>query len=427
MSASEASTRLLLAETKAEIRYGDKSQEIPCHVYFDLGSSNSLLIEPAESVHAIYSGVDGGSFFLSIPGVRKPIECISILSNLSMGTHGFTVSVKLAPLISIIEVDHNSPLVRVNAGVINLGHYLTGAPGGLNSFSLSHEGWLFDFTPVGERTVLFNPSISDKEYLFTHHLCMSRANGVPFSSFEAHTKLTELSRFLSFCHGHWVGTALVSGLNEHGVVAMEEWGKSLVSRWSNGSNWLDEHHGTNIVELFPKFMGLVARSLEWEATIHRTLYWYIRADTNLVGPDGGIILLQAALERFAWHVLVKEQKSLSEDGFSKLPTADRLRLLLSALSVPLTLPPGLVKLQKAAREFNWVDGPQAFVEIRNLLVHPKSVSRSKHLRYYDAYQLGKWYVELAVLSACGYKGVYSNRTKERRWVGQVEPVPWAIG
>jgi hypothetical protein len=207
---------------------------------------------------------------------------------------------------------------------------------------------------------------------------------------------------------------------------MEEWGKRLVSGWADGSNWLDEHHGASIVELFPGFMRLVARSLEWEATIHRALYWYIRADTNLVGPDGGVILLQAALERLAWHVLVREHKSLSEVGFSRLPAADQLRLLLTALSVPLTLPPGLVDLQKAAKELNWSDGPQAFVEIRNLLVHPKSVRQSKHLRYYDAYQLGKWYVELAVLSACGYKGVYSNRTKEHRWVGEVEPVPWAI-
>ena len=30
-----------------------------------------------------------------------------------------------------------------------------------------------------------------------------------------------------------------------------------------------------------------------------------------------------------------------------------------------------------------------------------------------------------VLSACGYMGVYSNRTLEHGWVGQVEPVPWA--
>ena len=165
---------------------------------------------------------------------------------------------------------------------------------------------------------------------------------------------------------------------------MEEWGHRQVSRWSRGSNWLDGHHGESMVGLLPSFMRLMARSPEWQATIQHTVYWYVRADTNLVGPDGALILLQAALERLAWHVLVREHKSLSEDGFSRLPAADQLRLFLAALSIPLVLPPGLVELEKAAKEFNWPDDPQAFVGIRNQLVHPqKSASRSKPLPYYD--------------------------------------------
>lgn len=424
MSAPETPTGLLLFESKIEIRHADKSRVFLCKVYFDLRIDNSILIEPLESVDAIYDGIDEGTFWLSIPDVREPVECYKTSSSARSGIQPFSVSVKLAPRLSIIEIDHTSPLIRVDAGVLNLGHYWTRGPGGRSVFSLSHDDWVIDFIPVSDYTLQYSPSVQDDEYSFTHHMCMRKNGEKFFSCSEAHGKLRDLCTFLSFCHGHWVSTALTYGFDEQGNVAMQEWGTRQVSRWSAGSNWLDRHHGMCMVELFPGFMRLIARSPEWKATIHRTLYWYVRADTNLVGPDGGLILLQAALEHLAWHVLVQERKSLSEDGFLRLPAADQLRLLLSALSVPLLLPRDLIELHKVAKELNWPDGPQALVGIRNQLMHPKSIRQHKHLPYYDAYQLGKWYVELAILSACSYKGVYSNRTRAR-WVGEVEPVPWA--
>jgi hypothetical protein len=65
------------------------------------------------------------------------------------------------------------------------------------------------------------------------------------------------------------------------------------------------------------------------------------------------------------------------------------------------------------------------VGVRNRLVHPPKPNRKEmKLPYFEAFTLGKWYVELIMLSACGYTGKYSNRTKIRRWVGEVEHVPW---
>lgn len=426
MSAAETPTGLLLSETKVEIQHAGKSRVFPCKIYFDLRINNSILIEPLESVDAIYDGIDEGSFWLSIPNVREPVQCYLTASSVRMGSRPLSVSVKLAPRLSLIEVDHASPLVRVNAGVLNLGHYWTGAPRGLSIFSLSHDDWVIDFTPVTDDTLQYSPSVQDDKYFFTHHICMRKGADMTFSCSEAHDKLRDLCTFLSFCHGHWVSSALTYGFNEHGNVGMEEWGNRQVSRWSIGSNWLDAHHGKCMVELFPGFMQLIAASPDCKAAIEHAVYWYVRADTNLIGPDGACVLLQAALERFAWHVLVRERRSLSEDGFSKLPAADQLRLLLAALSIPLPLPPGLVELQRCAKDLNWVDGPQAFVEIRNRIVHPpKRAQQAKGLPYYDAYRLAKWYLELVILSSCRYAGDYANQTLEHRWVGEVERVPWA--
>lgn len=417
---------LTLAETDIRICHGDRSQSYPCKIYFDLKRNNTLLIEPLRPVTAIADEPDG-PFSMVIPNVNERIECFKIYSTQRWGGENSGTWVVLTPRFSNIEVDRSPTLIRINAGILNLGHYWTDIPAGLSYFKLEHDGWLFDFTPVTDSTLLYPPSVQNEAYFFTHHLCARKCKDAPFVTSEAHDRLADLCLFLSFCHGHWVSTALTHGIDEHGQIGMEEWGTRTLSRWCHGSNWLDEHHGKCIVELFPDFMQLIMKSPEWKDAIQVAIYWYVRADTNFVGPDGACVLLQAALERLAWHVLVRDQHSLSEDGFSKLPAADQLRLFLSMLSIPLQLPPGLLKLHKAAKAFNWQDGPQAFVEIRNRIVHPpKGGRQASGLPYYDAYRLSKWYLELAILSACGYKGVYSNRTRERLWIGEVEPVPWEV-
>jgi hypothetical protein len=199
--------------------------------------------------------------------------------------------VVLGMRFSIIEVDRSPMLIRINAGVLNLGHYWTNIPAGLSYFTLIHDGWTFEFTPVTDSTLLYSPSVQNEAYFFTHHLCAQKSDNSLFSSSEAHDKLRHLATFLSFCHGHWVSTALTYGIDRHGQVGMEEWGTRNVSRWCSGSNWLDEHHGSCMADLFPGFMQLLAKSSDWQDALQVAIYWYVRADTNFVGPDGACVLL----------------------------------------------------------------------------------------------------------------------------------------
>jgi len=56
--------------------------------------------------------------------------------------------------------------------------------------------------------------------------------------------------------------------------------------------------------------------------------------------------------------------------------------------------------------------------------HPEHKRRDKFGKvYYDAWNLGLWYLEMSMLAICGYSGSYGNRLK-RRWVGEIEKVPW---
>lgn len=416
---------LLIREAPLEIGYQDRTGTFQCQVYFDLALGNSLVIEPQESLDEICRDMSQeDSFWVRFPDSVEPTECYATNSSIRVGEDQSGHFFRLSPRRSNVILRSGAPLVRIEAGILNFAFYfLTGKPEG-QCFELHHDDWLYSFVPVDERIYLYPPQIQTEEYAFTHHVTIRKIDGAAFSPDEAQLQLDLLGDFLTFCRGYWVSTALTTGVDANGTVAMEEFGTRKASPKKVSSNWLDFHHGNCMVELFPKFVARMA-DLSWKEALRHALYWYVRADTNLVGPDGGCFLLQAALERLAWHVLVRDRQSLSEDGFFRLPAADQLRLLLSAMKIPLAIPNGLSELQTVGKALNWTDGPQAFVGVRNRLVHPPKLNqKNMKLPYFEAYTLGKWYVELILLSACGYTGKYSNRTKIRRWVGEIENVPW---
>lgn len=100
-------------------------------------------------------------------------------------------------------------------------------------------------------------------------------------------------------------------------------------------------------------------------------------------------------------------------------------MLFSSLDIPIDIPSSLPELQKLAKQFNWIDAPHAITEIRNSLVHPEHKRRGQISgAFFPAWNLGQWYLELALLRICEYSGTYGNRLILQRWVGNVEPVPW---
>ena len=424
MESSANSGGLTLAQCVLHLERAKHVGEYPCRVSFDLNRTDELIIEPQVPVARELLSLGGAdSFLVSGAHISEPVECF--LNSTSHDDKG-DLWIKLVPKRSPIFVDHSRGLIRVTAGVINLGHYLHRKGFTVRQFSLKDDQWVVDFTPAVEPVLVYPPKIQTKEYCFTHQLELRKTDGSLFSAAEARDQLSLLCRFLSFCHGYWVSTALTCGIAADGTVAMEEWGLRQVSPWHRGMNWLDEHTGDCMVELYPLFIART-RDQEWRETIEQAIYWNHRSESTFVGPDGGCVLVQTILERLAWQLLVIDKKSLSEDGFARLPAADQLRLMLSASSIPLEIPSSLAELRKLAKDLNWCDGPQAFVAVRNRIVHPpkKGGQQGRTWPFYEAYLLGKWYVDLAILSTCGYMGRHANRTRIHRWVGEVEPVPWA--
>ncbi len=426
------SSGILLHEGRFSIRYGDNAEDCLCRVTFDLTRKYHVLIDCLESLHGLFTGPSlpwfhpEQPFQVLVPEAASPIEC-HIFGSFRQQIIGDDPSVylTLSPLGRMTSIDSGSQLYKVNAGIANFGPY----PVAATTICLEGGTWVFELTPVEESRFLYPPGIQNDVYRFSQHLLLQRSDGGGFSSANARNALSALSTFLSFCAERWIAPVLIAGFDQSGNVAMEEWGTALVEPSGGYGGWLDECHGGTMAEVFPGF-SILMEDPEWRRTIGTAVYWYVRADTDHVGPDGAIILIQTALERLAWHILVTVRRAISEEGFSKLAAADQLRLVLNACSVPLELPTSLTHLAAVAagqkNEPDWVDGPQAFVAVRNQIVHPGKRKRVKGGRaFYEALQLGKWYLELILLRSFGFQGSYASRLNIPMYAGNVESVPWA--
>lgn len=272
---------------------------------------------------------------------------------------------------------------------------------------------------------------SDKKRKFsgcemTHVGYLEKVDKTSFSGEEASKMLADLRHFFSFVKGAWCNPVCAVGFDSSGNRAWEYWSSPRIS-YSSDVSWFDEHHSEQLEELFPSFMSRW-HDKNWNDTLMKIIYWYIIA--NHVNIDAGIILTQAALERFS--------NEYFKTNLINGSAAQKLEELFLNLNIPIAITNDTPALKKLAKDVNkhvksnklgqsmrWTIAPKAFTEMRNYLVH------SEHRYYpldfssaiYDANRLGLWYLELSLLNLFGYSGKYYNRLK-MGWIGEVEDVPW---
>jgi hypothetical protein len=420
MSSTNSDSEYLLWSGTGTLRCGGKSGALECRVYQLCGKKDDLIIEGKDASGILPPFILPDDLKLEIPGVREPLDVIVTQISWNFAGHS---ALALRPMHSPCWFTKSRTLRSARFVIVNFALYWIGSPTNLN-FALKAGGWIAQFIAVTEKSLEIPKWKANEEFRVTHQVEFSREDRAVFTEQEAQDFLSKLLLFLSFCHGQWVGHSLMVGLDDNGELALEQWGTGRTSIWHEPSGWLDEHRGNCIGELYEQFFQKVEQEA-WLDTISHVVYWFARAETNNVGPDSACILLQAALERLAWHVLVRERNAMSEKGFRDLTAADQLRLMLNILSIPTVIPNGLIELQALGRS-RGMEGPEVFTYIRNCLTHPPKASAPRErLPYYQAYCLAQWYVELTILSVCGYTGEYGNRTTMRRFRGEVEIVPWA--
>ncbi len=295
---------------------------------------------------------------------------------------------------------------------------------------LRSAGWIITIAGTDHTRKLCKQLDESGGYVITHVGAIERADGSPFSSDQLEDLLLSLRYFLSFTLGRWTALAFPVGFDEKGERVFEQWGIPLSSSgaWTGSCSWFTDRAGGLLTEVFPGFWAMWKDQL-WNRTIREAIYWYLEAHGRgtTIAIDTGLILTQAALERLAWTYCVEYRKMISEKAFGErgIQSADKLRLLASAMGIPLKIPVNLSALH-AKRGGKWFDAMEAITTIRNDLVHPQKKTQLPDGSQYEAWKLSLWYLDLVFLHLCGHKGRYSNRLKVK-WAGELDTVPWSVG
>jgi hypothetical protein len=291
---------------------------------------------------------------------------------------------------------------------------------------LKAGGWKITIAATDQTGRLTKALDAQGGYVITHMGRVVRGDGSAFSSEQLDELLICLQHFLSFALGRWAGVALPIGFDTADNRVFEQCGMGITADggWNGSSSWFDAHHAELLSQVFPGFWSLWTNDL-WHRPLTHVLYWYLGASDRRVGigVDSGLILAQTALELLSWTYCVLDRKVVSSSEFKsrRLSAADKLRRLLSLLSIPQQIPAEFL----ATQDQKWTDGPHAVTYIRNSLVHPDNQHKFRNQTYHKAWALSLWYVDLVLLHLCRHEGEYANRLAARRWKGTVESVPWA--
>jgi hypothetical protein len=423
----DGDSELMISQKPMNLYWKDNVYELLSSVFFSVERGIRIVTAPLELDVQRPPDLED-SYKIKRKAGGQAIDVMPLEIPIAM-TGKLSVQWHFTPRTEPVYLDDESPLRCVRFAVVNFGRFYAQYPNqsGLvsNRLDLAGNGWVLKLEPMIAGAYGDVSAAETALFKFTHAGVLAREGDEAFSCDEAHAALDSVASFLSFCRGRWVAPALVKGFTVDGAVGMQEWGTRVVEPYTEGATWLDRMHAQEMAKAFAGYMRTAADP-DWHDAVSAAIYWYTRTNGTPAGADGSVILLQAALERLAWQLLVRDKAVLSSDGFTRLPAADQLRLLLDRCSVPLRIPDTLKDLVSQAAAFNWADGPQAFVEIRNSVVHPPKRGNfpKPPIAIIDAWLLGQWYLELVLLKLFDFNGKYANRTRKPRWVGQVENVPW---
>lgn len=120
-------------------------------------------------------------------------------------------------------------------------------------------------------------------------------------------------------------------------------------------------------------------------------------------------------------ILAERDKALSLRDYEGLHTAAQMRALLEHLNLETELPDWIACKPRR----NTGDLADALADVRNAIIHPTSSNRAwlhqqDAMSLYHAWSMMLELLELSILYAIGYTGLYSTCVE----AGSFNPVPW---
>lgn len=266
-------------------------------------------------------------------------------------------------------------------------------------------------------------------YVVSHAGILSKPDGSEILVGEAEEVLHALFAFLSFARGNWSTPMFARGL-VRGATEWEQVAAWRVGAWKDVGSWFPVRQPASGATAWD---GFIARwfTPQRQYPLHIAIHWYVEANTGAGGLEGGIVLVQAALELLAAAIIVEEKHLVNANTFEKWSAAKRINTLLHELKIPTRIPVELAALANAAKQLGASPDVAVLTRIRNWIIHPTLSNRTTlasvvNLARWEALQFGLWCVEMIILQLCDYRGVYANRLTHK-YVGEVDQVPWSGG
>lgn len=327
-------------------------------------------------------------------------------------------------LNSFGSVDESEPDV-VLFHVVNFdGSYLEtkheGSAFGISSvdhIALSAADWKLELhTARPDRDTHTDRGTQISGFAITHYGIL-RSDKPSFVKSDAMDAIEGLYHFLSFANARWCLPFLCVGVKNSKFCWLHCSHLEDIeqSTFPLGGTVRETYHFAAsqpvIATSFPGFMRLWNDS-QWRNPLKTALSWYVEANRTR-SIESALIAAQTALELVSWIHIVEQEKTLSPEGFDKLPAADRLRLLLVLQGIPTDFTKYVSDLQhySSHRLRRWEDGPRAITELRNSIVHPKKRETVYHAPAkvrQQARRLTLWYLSSAILRLFGYKDALAD-------------------
>jgi len=265
-------------------------------------------------------------------------------------------------------------------------------------------------------------------YATTHVGLIRRTSDrdIPFG--QAEQFLNCLYFFYAFLAGHWSGPILSAGVGKTGLL-WERLGSWKLTASGKPRSWFPQTSPRCVEPLLGAFRHLWLDQL-WGRALRMLIHWYVHANAESSTTEAAIVASFIPLELMTWLVVVEHGGHLSAARFKSLSTAQRLEELLRHSGIELPVPKHLSRLHRSALAQREGNGPHSLTAVRNALVHPRRhkrllLSRLKPLVLYELKELALSYIELSLLKALNYTGLYSQRALEG-WKGDhLRRVPWA--
>lgn len=292
------------------------------------------------------------------------------------------------------------------------------------------SSWILDeWTATLERTPcsydLTRVSLPINEINLTHRLVINRKDGRSFSWNDVKTQVERFLLFLSFANCSQVTAPIAYGRTD-GILEWFRFEAPDRTFPTNRRSWATELTVQQLDETRKHFMRAIENPF-WASIIQRAIAWQALVDlASYESNEQALFTVQMLLEMLSYVVLVEDAAVLSEDGYSKLPAADRITLLCGHSNQSVSVPSiGIQELRTFCAANSISNTGELIAGLRNKLIHPTKKNREYLARVPStvrgiAVEAGLQISALALLKAIGYRDAYFNT-----FTHDVVVVPWS--